>query len=255
MKRKILIVDDEELARRRLRTFLEREAGTRGEDFVIEEAPDAFVALEKIDAFDPDLVFLDVQMPEMNGFEMLRLCPGLRAKVIFQTAHDAFAIRAFEVNACDYLLKPSPDARLRASLDRAFRDSPGERERLEKLLADGPPRTQSTERIRRFVLRVGLRHKVIEESEVEYFLSEDHVTRLFTRATNYVVDFSLNELQTRLDPTAYVRIHRNCLVKLEAVRACGQGPGPTVTLRDGTELQASREGGRALRRALNAEDA
>jgi two-component system LytT family response regulator len=249
MSRKILVVDDEALARRRIIAFLEKESKARGEDWALQEASDGVEALEKIASFDPDLVYLDVQMPELTGFDVLRNSPDLRAKVVFQTAFDEFAIRAFEVNACDYLLKPFTDERLRKSLERAF--SPVEPARAVPL-PESLDRHLSSERsfADRFVIKAGNRRKIIPASQIEYFLSENHMTRIFAGGTDYAYDLSLNRIQERLDPERWLRIHRNALVPVDAIASFTPGPDATVVLKGGAKLAASREGAKLLKKTV-----
>lgn len=243
MKRKILIVDDEELGRRRIRAFFQK----RAEAYEVREASDGFAALEAAGEFDPDLIFLDVQMPEMTGFDVIRHLGASRAKIVFQTAFDEFALRAFEVNACDYLLKPFTDERLTGALERAFSGGPPA-EKISQSIDTHMAKEKAY--LDRLVIKVGNKRKVVGASEVKYFLSEEHVTRVFLDGADYAYDLSLTQLQERLDPERYARIHRNCLVKMEEIASYGQGPHPEVVLKDGTRLKASREGARALKRNL-----
>ena len=245
MKQKILIVDDEELARRRIRVTLEKQSDHEWE---VLEAVDGVDALEKIPSFDPDVLFLDIQMPELTGFDVLRHAGPLRAKVVFQTAYDEFAVRAFEVNACDYLLKPFTDDRLRSALDRALGAGASGAVVAPKLDAHFQAQRSFQDR---FVIKIGAKRKMLTETDIDYFVSVEHVTHAVAHGVEYAYDQSLTQLQERLDPARYARIHRNCLVKLTAIASFTGGPEATVLLKSGARLKASREGARLLKRLLD----
>ncbi len=244
MKKRVLIVDDEALARTRIRRTLEALDG-----YEIQEARDGFEALDRIHDFKPELVFLDIEMPELNGFEVLSNVGTRGFQVVFQTAFDQFAVKAFEVNACDYLLKPFTDERLRQSLQRAF-GTPAQHpadpiEKLDQYL------TSEQLYLEKFVVRAGTRNRVIDANEVFYFLSESHITRIFLEKIDFAYDHSLNYLEEKLDPKRFLRIHRNCIIRLDALATFAHGANAAVTLKNGATVQASREGAKALKSRLN----
>jgi two-component system LytT family response regulator len=243
---RILIVDDEELARLRLTRYFRAEHP----DWPLAEAADGFEAHERIAAFAPDLIFLDIEMPEMNGFELLMQLPERPFKIIFQTAYDEFAVRAFDESACDYLLKPFTDERLKAALTKAGAAPPA-----PAALADLERRLASDQRyLTKILIRVGNRMKVVELHEVLYFFSEEHVTRAFLKDIDYAYDASLSFLEERLDPRQFVRSHRNSILNLRAVTAFTKGQRATVTLSNGAALQVSRERRKAVLAALGEAD-
>lgn len=250
---KILVVDDEPLARRRIVDYLRQ----FHENDEIEEAEDGFQALEKLQTFAADLIFLDVEMPEMTGFDFLLQLESRPFQVIFQTAYNEFAVRAFDANAIDYLLKPFSDERIAQAMakvrDRVNTNSKSQQaqtnlEPLDKYLTDHDIY------LSRLLIRVGQRIKIVDISEVQYFVSESHVTRVFLQvngnAIDYALDQSLSTLEKRLDPKLFVRTHRNSLVNLEAIHQIKQGPNMSITLKNGIELPVSRERKKQLLKQL-----
>jgi two-component system LytT family response regulator len=210
-----LIVDDEGLARRRLRRMVEKFS----EIHLIGEAANGREAVEIIDAQKPDLVFLDVQMPGLSGFDVLRKIT-FTPVIIFVTAFDEFALQAFEENAIDYLLKPVTEARLRKAIDklRTLRSIPLESTSptdLSALLAGlQKPRPKFLERISS---RVGERILVFDVKNISHFYAENKYTFLSTRGHNHIVNFTLQELEKLLDPEIFLRIHRSTIVNLSHV--------------------------------------
>ena len=246
MKSKILIVDDESLARERIANFLRH----KPDQYECRTAEDGFAALAQFREFKPDVMFLDIEMPELSGFDVVRELgevPGL--KIIFQTAYDQFAIRAFEVNACDYLLKPFTDERLQQALDKACTAQPlgfptATSEGTLKLSAY---LTGQRKYLDRFVIKAGARIRLLEEAQILYFTREDHETRLFADQIDYVYEHSLDYLEQHLNPARFIRIHRNCIVRADQVQAYSRDRQMTITLKNGTTLKASREGAKRIK--------
>jgi two-component system LytT family response regulator len=233
----ILIVDDEELARRRLRTFLEQQ----GLECEIHEAENGFAALDVLSAKAVDLLFLDVQMPGLTGLEMLAQLEKRPFQVIFQTAHDEHAVKAFEENACDYLLKPFSKERLAKALGKALANlgsaaPAGEAELLRK---SGP--------LSRIVVKAGAKSLLIPVAEILAFVSQDHYTTVVTAAREYVIDLSLNHLEEKLDPSRFQRLHRNNIVAMECVRSVTGGENMEVELANGLRLPVSRNNRKKLK--------
>ncbi|OFZ19485.1 MAG: hypothetical protein A2X94_09045 [Bdellovibrionales bacterium GWB1_55_8] len=244
MKKRILVVDDEPLARTRIRKYLERFP----DQYEVREAPDGLAALALLAEFKPRIVFLDIEMPELTGFDVLRNIPGPdRPKIIFQTAFDQFAVRAFEENVCDYLLKPFSDERIQKSLERATENSGGELDKLESHL------TREKQFLRNLVVNVGVKQKVILVSDIWCFLSEAHVSKVVLEKLDYACNHSLTYFDENLDPSLFLRIHRNAIVRLDRVASYTNGPNTEVTLANGLVIKASREGARALKQALGSD--
>lgn len=237
--RRILIVDDEELARVRIRRYLE----TKHPEYEVREANDGVDGLAAIRQSPPDVVFLDVEMPGLTGFDMLRQLDDRPFAVIFQTAFDQFAVKAFDANAIDYLLKPFTDLRLAQALAKA---------KVDPMPALEPVLKEAGRHLERFVVTAGNRMRVIEADEVLYFLSENHVTRIVMGGIDFAYDQSLTHLEERLDPSRFLRIHRNSIVSLAAIAHVERGPNAKVKLKTGQTLAVSRERKNALLEALRA---
>ncbi len=271
----VLIVDDESPARKRLRKLLQPHLDA-GRLEIVGEAADGPTALEMLAAEPVDLLFLDIHMPEMDGFEVLeRIPPERHPVIVFTTAYDDYALRAFEANAVDYLLKPISRERLDDALARAERLTPETRqdndERLSRLLdwveaqaAPAQPPPGSTPR--RFLEQISIPYRdriliVPVERLVSAEISEG-ITRLFvlaeddsgprTRLRQHVVNYTLEQLETSLDPDAYMRVHRSAIVRLLAIREMIPWfSGRYKLILEGDhEVIASRERSRILKERL-----
>jgi two-component system LytT family response regulator len=243
-----LIVDDEPPARSILRAQLAGEPDIE----IVGEAEDGAAAVARIKSLEPDLVFLDVQMPGMDGFAVIRAVASVHLPVVvFVTAHDRFALQAFEVHALDYLLKPfSPErfhetlARARAEVERADdRTSPAHIAGLLDERAGGPPALEDAEgRIRRFVVRDRSRFLIVAADEVDWIESAGNYASLHARGRRFLVRETMNELARRLDPAKFTRIHRQAIVHLDRigeVRTDEQG-GYEAVMQSGEVLPIGR---------------
>jgi two-component system LytT family response regulator len=237
-----LIVDDEPLARDCVRLSLAREEGIA----VVGECGDGPSAVGAILALNPDLVFLDVQMPGENGFDVIaRVGPARMPPVVFVTAYDAHAVRAFEVHALDYILKPFDDVRFGevmghvrrrlaaeereetgATLTALLRDQPGERSRFARRIT-----VESDDRIR-----------FLPVEEVDYLESEGNYVRIHHGTEAHRIRSSLTGLMEQLDPARFIRIHRSTTVNVDRIREVQPwfGGDYLAILRDGTQLRVSR---------------
>jgi len=234
---RVLIVDDEDPARAILREYLLPEPGVE----VIGECRNGFEAVKAVSELKPDLVFLDIQMPKLTGFEVLELIGGEQA-VIFVTAFDEHALKAFEVNAVDYLLKPVGPDRFRAALTRA-RERVRARASLPvpQLLRAVRPAGATVERI---LVRHGPRVQVIPAEDLDYAEAQDDYVGLHVAGKEHLKQQTLAELEKSLDPKRFVRIHRSYLLNLDRLaRLEGDGgDGRVAVLKDGTRLPVSRSG-------------
>ena len=227
-----LLVDDERLARSELRRLLR--------DFpdveVAGEAAHVAEAEERVRALRPDLVFLDIEMPGGTGFDLLERLEDVPA-VIFTTAYDAYAVKAFEVNALDYLLKPIEQPRLAAALERA------------RSRTAARPRGPSMERV---FVRDGELCLLVELADVKLFESEGNYARLHLDGKQPLLLRSLNYLEEKLDPERFVRANRQQLVNLRWVERIEPGPAGNLvlTLKDGREVEMSRRQSLKFRRKL-----
>jgi len=203
---RVFIVDDEAPARRRLSRLLLARPSCE----IVGEAGNGIEALEAIAAIQPDVVFLDIEMPELDGFGVAAALQG--PLVVFVTAYDEYALKAFETNAVDYLVKPVAEARLDATLRKLEGRKRGGQE-IERLLA-------SLERPRaRMAVRCGNRFVVIDTAKISAVISRDHYSAVMVDGKEWLSDDSLEELQSRLDPRQFVRAHRGVLVNLDFVSA------------------------------------
>jgi len=250
MSVRAVIVDDEPLARTRLKRLLAAHPAIE----IAGEAGDGEAACRLIEEVSPDLVFLDVQMPGLSGFEVLARLET-RPRVIFITAHDEFAVRAFEEEAVDYLLKPVEPARLERALARVTAtDAAGarvEEERLARLLVAVERQSAGP---RRIAVRRGPKVILVEPASILFCRAEDKYTVLYTAEGEHILDRTIEDLEQSLDSATFLRIHRSVLVNLAYVRdlTAVEGGRFVVSLKDqpGTTLYASRAGARLLRDRL-----
>jgi two-component system LytT family response regulator len=251
---RVVLVDDEPLARARARRLLAEVGGTE----VVGEAGSVAEASRVIDSVRPDLVLLDVQMPGEDGFALLaRLDP--RPAVVFVTAYDQYAVQAFEENAVDYLLKPFRADRLAAALARVRRELSTPEDlsrRLEELLAAVGPGTHAGAFLERFTVRLGTRQLIVKAEDVLWFGAEDKLVFAATATARHYVNFTLDELERRLDPGKFVRVHRSAIANLDRAAALRPGFAGTwrLQLNDEarTEVPVSRARARLLRTRLGA---
>jgi len=205
---RVAIVDDEELARRVLREYLASLTGLE----VVAECANGFEAVKAVAELAPDLLLLDVQMPKLSGFEVLELV-GRDVAVIFTTAHDAYALQAFEVHAVDYLMKPFSAERLAAAVDRA-RERLARRELspLPGLSAAVRPAPGTTTRV---LVRDGARVDVLPIDQIDFVQAQDDYVAYVARGRHYLKEQTLAEVEASLDPARFVRVHRSYLINLD----------------------------------------
>ncbi len=237
---RILIVDDEELARLRISTYLRKVSL----DVDIAEAENGFEAIDLVESFAPELIFLDVEMPEMSGLQFLLHFEKRAFKVVFQTAFDEFAVKAFEENAVDYLLKPFSDERLAKALERAGLDNQVKSALIDHLIA-------SKVYLDKLIIKAGSKRKIIDVSDILSIRSESHVTRIFIKDIDYSYDYSLTFLEERLDPNLFVRIHRNVIVAFDQIKSFDLGVKAQVVTKSGEVIAVSRERKKILAAKLN----
>jgi two-component system, LytTR family, response regulator len=241
----VMIVDDEALARGLLREMLADHA----EIEIVAECANGFEAVKATAQRKPDLVFLDVQMPKLDGFEVLELI-GNDVAVIFVTAYDHYAMRAFEVHAVDYLLKPFGKDRFEAALDRA-KARVGEKTPPPAELAAAARGERYLERI---VVKDGARVHVIPVSKLDYAEAQDDYVALVSAGKSYLKQQTISSLEGSLDPRQFIRIHRSYLVNLERVVKLEpySKDSRILVLNDGKQLPVSRAGYQRLAVLLGA---
>jgi two-component system LytT family response regulator len=248
-----LIVDDEPVARRVLREELE----LLGSIDIVGEADNGKAALQKISSTKPDIVFLDIQMPVMGGFEVLdRLEGGHMPVVVMVTAYDQHAIRAFEAGAIDYLLKPIGQQRLVQAVDRAKRiaRSPLEvAENLAHLHEIAPAAATGPRRVRTIVAKLGEEDFPLNPAQGLAFQADGEVTWIVTAKQRYMATQNLTAIENRLQNTSFRRIHRNALVNVEQIRKLSMMSSQRwlVTLNNGQEFIVSKRQAKNVRDVLN----
>jgi two-component system LytT family response regulator len=247
------VVDDEPLAVKRLTRLLEE----TGRVELAGTSIDPVDALAALSEHPVDVLFLDIQMPGMNGFEMLGMLEP-QPMVIFTTAYDQYALRAFEVNSIDYLLKPIEERHLTRALDkierlRATPAAPPEWTTLLEQLA-GAIRRPVAEYPERIASRLGERIQILDLAKVTHFFARDKLTYAAAEGKSYVVDHTVADLEQRLDPRKFCRIHRSTLLNMAWVREVDAwfGGRSLVRLKDarGTELQVARDRAAELKKRL-----
>jgi two-component system LytT family response regulator len=247
----VLIVDDEPLARKGVRVWLRSESDIT----IVGEAGSGPEAVRAIETLRPDLVFLDIRMPNMDGFQVLaRAAPVHLPLVIFVTAHDSYALKAFETHALDYLLKPLTERRFRQALDRA-RWALAAQDELEKkhgvliqlLEARGSLHGQNEtgaagSYLKRFAVREDNRFLLVTAEQVDWIDSAANYVRLHVGPNSYLIRITMNELEKKLDPQQFARIHRSTIVNISRVKeVTPDWHGEfDVKLLDGTSLRLTR---------------
>jgi two-component system, LytTR family, response regulator len=242
------IVDDEPLARRNIRILLKDEP----EIEIVGEAASGREALALINKHSPDLLFLDIQMPEMDGFGVLENIEAEQLPVIvFVTAFDQYALKAFEFHALDYLLKPFDDERFEKALRQAKlqieqREVKDLSQRLVALLEGregqsfGP--TARQEYVSRLLIKSSGRVSFLKTDEIDYVQAEDYYVKLHVGRRGHLLRETMNEMEAKLEPSKFLRIHRSTIVNIERIRELQQhfNGDYIVLLQDGTELKLSR---------------
>ena len=242
---RVIVVDDEPLARTVIREYLKAHPGVE----VVAECGNGFEAVRAVSELTPELMFLDVQMPKLDGFEVIELL-GRSVPVIFTTAFDKYALRAFEVHAVDYLLKPFDEARFAEALSRArARIQAKDVLAVDDLIADARPRQGPVERV---LIRDGSQVHVIPVERIDYVEAQDDYVCFKADGKDYLKDQTMAAVEALLDPARFVRIHRSYLLNIERiVRVELYAKDSRVAiLRDGRRLPVSRAGYARLAKLL-----
>lgn len=247
------LLDDEPLAVARLRLLLEENSPVD----IVGSGTDPAQALDAVRKLRPDVLFLDIEMPGLSGFDFLERLGSPQPLVVFTTAYDQYALEAFKVNSIDYLLKPIEPAELTRAVAK-----------LERILGNSEPRTETAallsqvrailaqrpaEYLTRVASRTGDRVEFVDLSEVTHFYAEDKLTYAATQAKHHALDLSIADLEQKLPPQRWIRIHRSTLLNIDAVKELHSwfGGKLLVRLKDGkTELQVARDRASEVRSKL-----
>ena len=239
---RVIIVDDEHLARALLREHLTAHPDIE----IVGECANGFEAVKAITELQPDLVFLDIQMPKLDGFEVAELA-GARTQYLFVTAYDQFALRAFEVHAVDYLLKPFTPERFAQALAharaRVTRTGAGASpdEQVEAVVAQARERRQPLERL---LIRDGTRVQVVPVETIDYIEAQDDYVAVAAAGRQWLKSQRLAELEGQLDPHAFLRVHRSYIVRVAAIARIEPSgrDGHCAVLHSGAKVPISRSG-------------
>jgi two-component system LytT family response regulator len=245
---RVIIVDDEPLARAVVREYL----AAHPDVTIVAECGNGFDAVKAVSELAPDLMFLDVQMPKLDGFEVLELL-GRTIPVIFTTAYDTYALRAFDVHAVDYLLKPFSEERFAEALAHARNRRHGSTEEttpdIGALVADARPRQGPVERV---LIRDGAQVHVIPVDRIDYVEAQDDYVCYVAEGKSYLKDQTMGAAEGQLDPARFVRIHRSYLLNIERIGRVElyAKDSRVAILRDGRKLPVSRAGYARLAKLL-----
>jgi two-component system LytT family response regulator len=246
---RVIIVDDELLARAVLREYL----GEYPDIEILAECANGFEAVKAIAERAPDLVFLDIQMPKLDGFEVVELA-GAKTQYVFVTAYDQFALRAFEVHALDYLLKPFSRERLAQAVAhaRVRLGSPRAAAAALDALAAAGEAAQRRTPLERILIRDGARVQVIPAAQVDYIEAQDDYVQVVADGRAWLKSQRLSELEEQLDPGAFLRVHRSYIVSLAAIERIDPSgkDGHCAVLRGGARIPVSRSGYQKLRELM-----
>ena len=248
-KIRTVLVDDEQLARQVLREFISAHADLE----IAAECSNGFEAVKAVADQKPDLLFLDVQMPKLDGFEVLELI-GNQTAVVFVTAYDNYAIKAFEVHAVDYLLKPFSAERFNAALTRAKQrlsgGAPQKSPAAADLAASARPPAQYLDRV---AVREGSQVSIIPVSKLDYAEAQDDYVALASAGKKHLKQQTISNLEASLDPTRFLRVHRSYIVNLERVSKVEPYGKDThvAVLSSGVQIPVSRAGYARLKSFLD----
>jgi len=247
-KIKVLIVEDEKLAREIVKNYLKKFDNID----VVGECSNGFDALKQINEDKPDLVFLDIQMPKLTGFEMLEVLENPPV-IIFTTAYDQYALKAFEVNATDYLLKPFSEERFNEAVQKAIKLL-GNKNQVVKNLEDLSKTLENKEEfLERVVVKNGQKISIIPVGDIKYIEAQDDYTMLYTDKGNFLKQKTMKYFEGSLDPKDFIRIHRSYFVKVTQIKQIElfEKESYRVILNDGTKLPVSKSGYQKLKEILN----
>lgn len=234
--KKVLIIDDEEAARILIRQYLEGYEQLE----IIGECPDGPTAVNAINRLEPDLIFLDIQMPGLSGFQVIQQIVHV-PQIIFSTAYDKYALKAFDSNAIDYLLKPYTKERFNQALAKVLMRTGPARQDLLALSDNATTHPQGTNYYERILLESGSKMISLNTLDIAYLEAEKDYTRVHSTEKNYLSNFGIGILEQRLDPSIFIRIHRSFIVNIHHIREVHKQTNDTyVVLKNDVSLKVSK---------------
>lgn len=241
---RIIIVDDEMLARGVVREYLAEHADVE----IVAECANGFEAVKAITELSPDLVFLDIQMPKLDGFEVAELA-GSKTRYIFATAFDQYAIKAFDFHALDYLLKPFSQQRFDQALAHARTNLGAGGEAVEKMVREAAGRNKPVGRV---LIRDGAKVHVINAEKIEHVEAQDDYVQIRSEGKSYLKNQRMSELEEQLDAEQFLRIHRSYIVNIAFVDRIEQATKDShvAVLKDGSRVPISRSGYQKIRAVI-----
>jgi len=241
---KIITIDDEPLARSIVKEYLQKYPELE----IVQECNDGFEGFKAIQQYQPDLIFLDIQMPKINGFEMLELLDESPA-VIFTTAFDEYAIKAFEAHAIDYLLKPFSQERFDKAIQKWKEQKVSSQKNTEELLETASHFPAQSQRV---VVKTGSKIKIIPVHDVFYFEAADDYVKVHTQEGSFLKNKTMSHFEKTLDPQQFVRSHRSYIVNIQQITRIDpyEKDNHVAILKSGTKVPVSRNGYVKLRTVL-----
>ncbi len=246
-KIKTIIIDDEKLAREITKSYLKKHPEVE----IVAECSNGFDAIKKINELKPDLIFLDIQMPKINGFEMLELLEDPPA-IIFTTAYDQYAIKAFEVNAVDYLLKPFSEERFNDALKRSFsklEDKFEQNSAIQNIIQHNDEKIEFLERV---VIKDGNKISIIPVESIKWIEAQDDYVMINSEQGRFLKKKTMKYFENHLDENMFVRIHRSYIINVDFIQHLEQTGKESyhIILKNGKELPVSKSGLAKLKSTL-----
>jgi two-component system, LytTR family, response regulator len=246
-KIKIIIIDDENLARQISKNYLSRHNNVE----IVAECSNGFDAIKKINELKPDIILLDIQMPKLTGFEMLELIDNPPI-IIFTTAYDHFAIKAFEVSAVDYLLKPFSEERFDQAIQKAVKlldDKFKQDDSIRNIITEHDKKIETLERV---VIKDGGKINIIPVNEIRWIEAQDDYVMIYSIQGKFLKQKTMKYFEDHLEETQFVRIHRSYIINLSYLQHLEQQETDSykIILKNGTELPVSKSGLARLKATL-----
>ncbi len=245
---KTIIIDDEKLARDIIKKYLEKYDNIQ----IVAECSNGFEALKEINELKPEIIFLDIQMPKISGFEMLELLDDPPI-IIFTTAFDNYAIKAFEVSAVDYLLKPFSEERFDDAVKKALNLLKNKENSIKKLESLAKALYDKKEFLERIVVKQNQKITIIPVDQIKYIEAQDDYVMLYTVIGNFLKEKTMKFYEENLDPKNFIRIHRSYIVRISNIKQINllEKDSYIIILNDGTHLPVSKSGYQKIKELFN----